>query len=468
MRRALGLLLAFGCTSESSIRLELRAADDLDPVTAGANRILLEVEGAPARVVPLYAGSYPDALDFELPEDRTTRVSLLVEDQVGKIIARAESPPLAARARGTVVMLIGRPAAFGTPGGPGLAPARTRHAATLVAPELGALLTGGRGTAGPLDTVQLYRLDRHDLVAARQPLPSPRAEHAGAVVVEPASGLPLAVLLGGRELAGAPTSRCDLFSPLSTAPPYYVTLAEAGDAQRARAGGAVAVLGTRLVLAGGLGGGDAPTAGALELDVASATAAPTLLSWPGAQPRAGATATVTSDGKQVIVVGGGPAGMPTLERILETATGLGGDVPAAAPAQNRHDHAAVLLPDGRVLFIGGRDDAGAALASATVYDPATMTSTDLPGFLAAARASHAAIRIRGDVVIAGGLGADGALFATAEVIDAATLARIGTPAAPAGARPTFTDLGNGQALLAGGEDAAGAPLATLAIYTARR
>ena len=127
----------------------------------------------------------------------------------------------------------------------------------------------------------------------------------------------------------------------------------------------------------------------------------------------------------------------------------------------------MLLADGRILWLGGKGDDGAALASATVYDPASATARELPAFLAGARSGHAAIRIRGDLVVVGGAGPDGALATTAEVFDAATLERLATPAAPAGLRPTLTDLDSGQALLTGGEDAQGAPLATLALYTAR-
>src|SRR6266542_1340062 len=54
----------------------------------------------------------------------------------------------------------------------------------------------------------------------------------------------------------------------------------------------------------------------------------------------------------------------------------------------RASHSATRLSDGRVLIAGG-ENAGGALASAEVYDPATQ-SFSLTGSLAAARTEHTA------------------------------------------------------------------------------
>jgi hypothetical protein len=84
----------------------------------------------------------------------------------------------------------------------------------------------------------------------------------------------------------------------------------------------------------------------------------------------------------------------------------------------RTGHAATALADGRVLITGGRDSAGAIVATAEVFDPANETSTAV-GVLTIARIDHTATLLaNGRVLIAGGTGASGALK-SAEIFDPA-------------------------------------------------
>jgi hypothetical protein len=76
-------------------------------------------------------------------------------------------------------------------------------------------------------------------------------------------------------------------------------------------------------------------------------------------------------------------------------------------ATARAAHTATLLPDGKVLIVGGFDANGNALASAELYDPASGTFSSA-GNLQTARDHHYATLISGpgkptEVVIYGGL-----------------------------------------------------------------
>ena len=75
----------------------------------------------------------------------------------------------------------------------------------------------------------------------------------------------------------------------------------------------------------------------------------------------------------------------------------------------RFHHTATLLPDGRVLVVGG-ESGHDPLASAELYDPATGTWSDT-GSLRTARDSHTATLLpNGMVLVAGGRETDPALF----------------------------------------------------------
>ena len=71
-------------------------------------------------------------------------------------------------------------------------------------------------------------------------------------------------------------------------------------------------------------------------------------------------------------------------------------------AEGRYMHTATLLPDGRVLVIGGQANGGGYRASAEVWDPATATFGPA-GSLAEARDYHSATLLPdGRVLVIGG------------------------------------------------------------------
>jgi len=153
----------------------------------------------------------------------------------------------------------------------------------------------------------------------------------------------------------------------------------------------------------------------------------------------------------VLALSLGPGGTLAAEE-EPPATGTFG--PAGSPAETRVGNTATLLPDGRVLVVGGmgRDD---VLALAEVWDPATGTF-DAAGSLVVARYGHTASSLPdGRVLVVGGQ-AWGASLASAEVWDPGTgsfrstgslvVARFGH---------TATTLPDGRVLVVGGDEDGG-------------
>src|SRR5207249_2969423 len=114
---------------------------------------------------------------------------------------------------------------------------------------------------------------------------------------------------------------------------------------------------------------------------------------------------------------------------------------------------ATVLPNGKVLVVGGRDATGAQLATAEIYDPATGVFTATGSMSVPRQEFTATLLPNGKVLIAGGAkwSFPTTFYASAETYDAAT----GT-FTPTGAMNsphvdhTATLLPNGKVLLASG------------------
>jgi hypothetical protein len=130
----------------------------------------------------------------------------------------------------------------------------------------------------------------------------------------------------------------------------------------------------------------------------------------------------------------------------------------ALPAAARADAVVVALPGGKIGVVCG----GADLIRIDAASGAAETFPAIPSEL---RTGCAAAATNRHLVVAGGTIA-GALATTAEIYDAATLAPIATqPLVTPRTGAIATVLPNGQILIAGGTDGAGAPIATLELFT---
>jgi N-acetylneuraminic acid mutarotase len=176
------------------------------------------------------------------------------------------------------------------------------------------------------------------------------------------------------------------------------------------------------------------------------------------------TATLLPNG-QVLVSGGftnyGTGYLPTAgAEIYDPATGTWTRTDSmSAP---RGLHTATLLPNGKVLLVGGENNTPPyILSSAQLYNPSTGTWTNTSP-MNSARSGHTATLLRnGHVLVAGGAFS----FTSAELYDPS-----GGTWTPTGDLKvqhqghTSTLLPNGKVLLVGGSDGAGMPMATVELY----
>jgi hypothetical protein len=141
---------------------------------------------------------------------------------------------------------------------------------------------------------------------------------------------------------------------------------------------------------------------------------------------------------------------------LDEAEATGTFGPAGALGEARASHTATLLPDGRVLVVGGSDGQGGIRASAEVWDPVTETFGPA-GALGEALASNTATLLPdGRVLVVGGFRVSDQWrprHASAEVWDPVTKA-FGPAGSLGEARlmHTATLLPDGRVLVVGGVD----------------
>ena len=141
--------------------------------------------------------------------------------------------------------------------------------------------------------------------------------------------------------------------------------------------------------------------------------------------------------------------------------------PAIKMNAERAAHTATLLPDGQVLIAGGFREEGTseiAISSAEIFDPATNTFAPTNDLNEPRNGHTATLLPNRKVLLVGGWNQDGRT-ATAEVYDPQTGAfeYTGSLMAPRQGL-TATLLNNGQVLIAGGDSARNSPQLTAELY----
>jgi hypothetical protein len=267
---------------------------------------------------------------------------------------------------------------------------RAAHQATLLT-DGRVLVTGG--CAGDHCSRILASSEIYDPDARRfHPAASmnvPRASHAAARLPDSR------VLVAGGWDGSAPTSTAEVYDPEADA------WTRVGDMATARASGiAVTLADGRVLMVGGGQGRLGNLASAEVFDPATST-----FSALGHAATNHYLATRLADGRVLLTGGEAPDGsILASAEILDPATGT---FTATGPmATARVKHAAALLPDGRVLVIGGSDRRGYAgrFSSTEVFDPASGEFSPGPDLEWGRHKIRDAVVVlpSGDVVVAGG------------------------------------------------------------------
>jgi len=176
-------------------------------------------------------------------------------------------------------------------------------------------------------------------------------------------------------------------------------------------------------------------------------------------------AQVTLQNGDVLITGGASSFSPTIA--LDTAEIFNPSTNTFTAISNkmqsaRTNHTATLLPDGKVLLAGGRDNNGNELNTVEIFDPTTQSFTVVPGTMSVPRSRHAAVLLNnGTVLVMGGF-----LLGTAEVFHPVTNTFTSLSSSMTISRWDFTAslLPNGRVLIAGGDDGAYGSSNTAEIY----
>ena len=174
----------------------------------------------------------------------------------------------------------------------------------------------------------------------------------------------------------------------------------------------------------------------------------------------GQSSTLLPDGRLLVIGGQGPSGPLATAGIKDAQTAsitqVSGQLQYA-----RAWHTATLLPDGTILVLGGVGRSNVIVSQAEVFDPAARSFKVLASTGLTPRADHTATLLTdGRVLITGGVGASGEPLGQLELWDFRTGQAMALAVELHGprARHTATLLPDGTVLILGGVDANGAPV----------
>ncbi|NOK16222.1 kelch repeat-containing protein [Corallococcus carmarthensis] len=335
-----------------------------------------------------------------------------------------------------------------------LATGRAVHTATLL-PSGRVLVVGGVSGVTPLATTELFDPESETWSPA-DVMTTGRAFHTATLL---AGGRVL--VAGGQGSATPVLTSAELFDPETGA------WTPAGAMSFARAAGTATLLPSGHVL---LAGGNTATAVTELFNPATGTWTTT---GPMVNAREAHTATLLPNGKVLIAGGTTTGGYNQMIAVSETYDPVTGRWTAtgAMPAAHKW-HTASLMPDGRVLVVGGvaSQESGWALGtnSTEAYNPMTGT-WQRSGLLQVARGDHTATLLpSGRLLIAGGYNfttnsSDANHLNSPELLEAPGVWSSGLPASTPRVDHTVTPLPSGQLLAVGGRDATGA-LASADLY----
>src|SRR5581483_9647717 len=174
---------------------------------------------------------------------------------------------------------------------------------------------------------------------------------------------------------------------------------------------------------------------------------------PMSSPRIYHTSTLLPDGKVLVVGGTGGAGLPQPVDSAEIYDPVSNTwSPAATLPGARSGHTATLLSNGKVLVAGGwMDSSGAPASNGFIYDQVADAWVATGSFVDARSGHTATLLSDGRVLICGGINQSNAIVASSALYDPSTntWATAGTLVIPR-AYHTATLLPGGKLLLAGG------------------
>ncbi|WP_158501761.1 Ig-like domain-containing protein [Vitiosangium sp. GDMCC 1.1324] len=308
---------------------------------------------------------------------------------------------------------------------------RTYHTATVLTD--GRVLVAGGIVSVSLDIAELYDPATGTWTSTGY-MPQ---RHSGHVAVLLANGK---VLVAGGDVNGAVSALATVYDPSTS------TWSATGRLATARRMSTATLLPDgKVLVAGGLGTDTYQALTSCELyDPATGTWSTTKNT---IYKRALATATLLPNGK-VLLVGGFDGYLYFMAtnsgEVYDPTAALWTVTPLMSVA--RYSHSSLLLPDGRVLIMGGSKTA----TSAEIYEPSNATRLVSGALLTARSIPSATLLPSGKVLVVGGLTSSGAVAPTELFVpETSSASTVAGPAVPrTGA--TVTLLPNGRVLVAGG------------------